>query len=199
MNKFDEYQISRIGSSIEITEDDTDYNLEHESDNEATSNVYDSSDCVVIGVSGAGKTYFTIGVAQASHWQKAGFGPFQFLPKGHTRELVYNSIDLLTGESSDGVNYSDVHRFDIKTFPHSRAIVGRQPKRMSVGVYDAPGSALFSEHFDEHKAHWREAMLAAARDARVLVLCISITDPQLDMLVRGLPSLISLLSREQRS
>jgi hypothetical protein len=157
------------------------------------------SSCTIIGPSNAGKTTFLVALQQACLQSGEDEFDLDFLADNEqTLQLLRLASDLLfdglpMASSSEVVTYA--FRVQVKDRRCS------DPEfDCSMCVTDGPGGHLLPQERGARgrdSSEW-DSLIAAARGAHSLVLCVDASAPQLAALYCGLPELITAMKQGER-
>jgi hypothetical protein len=144
------------------------------------------SGCLIIGPSQAGKTSLLLALEQSCGLPQRGDPPMRFIPDPRTAELMRRAVRMMTNpaESMIATRSAADYGFTLRVAGQSANVV----------MSDGPGGALFPSEtrpaFDGEFDIWQKQLLASARQAETIVLCVDATRPRSDLWQEYLPRFI---------
>jgi hypothetical protein len=155
-------------------------------------------ECLLLGPTQVGKTSLVMAVERACALPTPGEPDLLFVPEEQTALLIRRAVRLMInpGESHRATRDPAEYRFSIRTEERQGPRELRFPEAVRMALLDGPGGALFPSETDDRirpqaMRHWEDEMVAAARGARSLILCVNAVAPRSDRWQEHLPVLIS--------
>ncbi len=156
------------------------------------------SGAVIFGMSGSGKTTLLRGIKQACDHDPEDEPrklTLRFFPEGETSRLYQKAVNILWHEE-DEIGDDRIHTYPFG-LEFEESVFGFPIREaMPMVVRDGPGGALFpvaSKFFkdSEFALEYRKELLAAGKEATVLVLVIDVSGPeQINHVVQYMPEIL---------
>lgn len=143
--------------------------------------------CLIIGPSQAGKTSLLLALDRACGLPHAGDPPMRFIPDHQTAELMRRAVRMMTRP-----NETMFATREAKDYGFTVSVAGSS---VQVVMSDGPGGALFPEELPRSFGGndfnmWLEQLLATARSAATIVLCVDAIRPRSDLWQEYLPQFV---------
>jgi hypothetical protein len=144
------------------------------------------SGCLIIGPSQAGKTSLLLALERACGLPQEGDPPMRFMPDPRTAELMRRAVRLMTNPAETAIATRAAADYGFRV-----SVAGTS---VEVVMSDGPGGALFPTEvrpsFAGQFKLWQTQLLASARRAATIVLCVDATRPSSDLWEEHLPRFI---------
>lgn len=149
----------------------------------------DEHSCVIIGPADSGKTTLLAALKRACEQEAEDELNLGFVAEPETARLISLALGRMAKRQTarDSTN-------DVQNYPFEINLRGKSPNfwslplrvKLSVTMNDSPGGAVFPTEDSPDLTDKRNLVLAAARNASSMILCVDITRPSVLMLQQQL-------------